>query len=338
MNCFPSLASTKVSSVKLQLIEHASEPGTVNRAELICNSSEYEITWYDMSQEYSEWTPGRMVMYTVTVESKPGFYFTRRETVPLVSNGKILSKNISSSKLELIIAYTPTITLAEPHHFVFEKDCIAKWDEIPYAFAYEVRVYKNGKFAKTIKTRKAELDISEYMTTNDKITFDVKAVPRSEDEAAFIHESSYAVCENVPTFSSNISDGKFYGDYDNMTFRDADGSLVEGWQQIDESLYYFDPDNDKKAICDDFALIDGKWYHFNDKCIMQTGWLKIKDAWYYFNSSGEMATGWICMGPSGGPWYYFDETTGMLWHDRYTPDGYYVGSNGAWYAEENEEK
>ena len=70
---------------------------------------------------------------------------------------------------------------------------------------------------------------------------------------------------------------------------------------------------------------------------MLTGWYKDADGnWYYLwelsdNMLGHMVTGWHYI---GGKWYYFSTLNGgplgsMLYSTR-TPDGYYVGADGAW--------
>lgn len=50
-------------------------------------------------------------------------------------------------------------------------------------------------------------------------------------------------------------------------------------------------------------------------------------AWYYFDKNGNAATeGWREI---NGKWYYFGRNNQMLEHSI-TPDGYYVGDDGAW--------
>lgn len=48
--------------------------------------------------------------------------------------------------------------------------------------------------------------------------------------------------------------------------------------------------------------------------------------WKYQNDDGSLATGWI---EDGGKSYYMDEN-GIMLSNTTTPDGYYVGPNGAW--------
>jgi len=86
------------------------------------------------------------------------------------------------------------------------------------------------------------------------------------------------------------------------------------------------------------------YYINNNKA---TGWISSGGLWYYLNSYGEMVTGWVSY---EGSWYYLNEKGGMesnkwitvdgkqyylysngsLAVNTTTPDGYIVGSDGAW--------
>ena len=53
--------------------------------------------------------------------------------------------------------------------------------------------------------------------------------------------------------------------------------------------------------------------------------------WYYFDGAGVMKTGWQMI---DGKWYYFEPEAGRnqghLYRAGLTPDGFYVGEDGAW--------
>ena len=70
----------------------------------------------------------------------------------------------------------------------------------------------------------------------------------------------------------------------------------------------------------------GWWYCNADKSYTTNNWQYINDRWYFFNAAGYMVTGWI---PWNGRWYYCGED-GAMYYNATTPDGYYVGDDGAW--------
>lgn len=74
-----------------------------------------------------------------------------------------------------------------------------------------------------------------------------------------------------------------------------------------------------------FKKINEDTYYFQSNGYVKTGWLLDNGVWYYFNKDGIMQTGWS--GP--GRQYYFADAGKML-ENQFTPDGYYVGSSGAY--------
>lgn len=72
-------------------------------------------------------------------------------------------------------------------------------------------------------------------------------------------------------------------------------------------------------------------YRNDDDTYFTNGWKQVWDSWYYFGEDGlSKQNTWAEI---DGNWYYFDNFSRML-HDTTTPDGYYVGSDGAWVQEE----
>ena len=59
-------------------------------------------------------------------------------------------------------------------------------------------------------------------------------------------------------------------------------------------IQYSDPDTGRLMT---------KWYYFNEKSEMATGWIFLDGQWYYLDPvKGEMYTGWHMI---GSRWYYF---------------------------------
>lgn len=324
----------KVNSVSVNLNEEKSDPGVIYPVEVTANSSYYEISSVDVSKDYGDWKPGRKVTYTITIDAKDGYSFSKKDTRLYASNGTLTSNNsVKSGSIEMKVNYIPKVTLQNPENIYFEDEYEAVWDEVEYASAYEVKIYKDGSYHKTEKITKNKIDLSNYATDYEDITFDVRAVAKDSDESKYLRDSEWVNCDETISSGDNTTYGSFIGNYDNYRFQNADGSYATGWQQINGSWYYFNAyatDKPNAAIQSSWAFINDRWYFFNEYCMMQTGWHMIDGNWYYLDSSGAMLTGWFCAGPSG-PWYYLDTNTGAMWHNTTTPDGYYVNSNGAWY-------
>ncbi|MBP3802470.1 MAG: hypothetical protein J6I76_01025 [Oribacterium sp.] len=78
------------------------------------------------------------------------------------------------------------------------------------------------------------------------------------------------------------------------------------------------------------SLADVQKYHFNDGIdtfYSQEGGLWVQGkGWTYTKPDGTEAIGWTII---DGDYHYFNEN-GWMYRDTYTPDGYYVDSNGVW--------
>lgn len=71
----------------------------------------------------------------------------------------------------------------------------------------------------------------------------------------------------------------------------------------------------------------GWWYQNDDGTYLANQWLKDLDGkWYHFNQYGYMQSGWIL---DNNKWYYLG-VDGAMYTNTTTPDGYSVGTDGAW--------
>ena len=120
-----------------------------------------------------------------------------------------------------------------------------------------------------------------------------------------------------------------------------DGSLAEGWKEINNKWYYFYKESKvmatgavkewdyktNKPYIQHFFNEDGSW---DDS----EGWKSFKNLeyspdlqWAYVESNGILTSGWKKL---GGQWYYFDEGTGFMVTEKRYIDGklYEFNSNG----------
>lgn len=76
-----------------------------------------------------------------------------------------------------------------------------------------------------------------------------------------------------------------------------------------------------------WLLDNGKWYYLAEDGSMKIGWSLQSSKWYYLNDDGSRAQkSWILY---GNKWYYLD-SNGQMAVNTTTPDGYLVGTDGAW--------
>ena len=106
--------------------------------------------------------------------------------------------------------------------------------------------------------------------------------------------------------------------YSNKTHSFVTNQLI----QIDGSYYYFDSEG---SVATGFTTIDQNTYYFSASGKMATGWIQIDGTYYFFNASGIMKT-------SSWQGNYYLNSEGKMLVNAFTPDGYYVGSDGAYYT------
>ena len=159
----------------------------------------------------------------------------------------------------------------------------------------EVRLYRNdSSVTSVITTSDTSYDFAGYITRSGDYMFKVRAVYNSSDKGSWEESDSwYVSSEEADELSA---DRKTYG------------SAAQGYSGA--------------WLRDDV----GWWYCNADKSYTTNNWQYINDRWYFFNTAGYMVTGWI---PWNGRWYYCGED-GAMYYNATTPDGYYVGDDGAW--------
>lgn len=58
--------------------------------------------------------------------------------------------------------------------------------------------------------------------------------------------------------------------------------------------YYLNQPNGDMPV--GWALINNKWYYFEESGLYKTGWIEYNGLWYYLNANGEMVTNTIIDG------------------------------------------
>lgn len=140
--------------------------------------------------------------------------------------------------------------------------------------------------------------------------------------------SSIDINSNIPniiTINPILTSGTWVEEVNNWRLLKDDGSFATNqWALLNERWYAFD--NDGYMILG-MNVINNKQYYFNKDGSMANGWVKYINMWYYFDpTTGSMKTGWIKLEDK---WYYLG-VDGILLVNTTTPDGYHVNEKGEW--------
>jgi len=107
----------------------------------------------------------------------------------------------------------------------------------------------------------------------------------------------------------------------------SNNAVKLGWNQNSTGWWYVTDAEKNTYYQGCWQLIENEWYSFMPDGYMKTGWLQDAGYWYWLKESGAMARNeWIKV---DGKSYYLG-ANGAMYANTYTPDGYWVGSDGAW--------
>lgn len=202
----------------------------------------------------------------------------------------------------------------------------ATWDKVENANGYQVRLYFNDEYIKTIDSKTTRIDLADYMTTEGWYHFEVRAVVENKNgvKDPDWESSDYTSSEAQKIENLGNTDGTWKNYVDGKKYQKADGSLVKSqWYRILGKWYCFD---DEGYMVTGWKKDGNNWYYLNSEGTMETGWLLDGTKWYYLDEDGVMKTGWFMANP--GQWYYLN-ADGSMAADTVV-DGYYLSSSGVW--------
>ncbi len=138
-------------------------------------------------------------------------------------------------------------------------------------------------------------------------------------------ENYYLKADGVMAFSEWVDDGKYYVGEDGKWIKYYG---ITGWQRDSSGWWY--SRGDGTYPISEWEYIDNKYYYFNKKGYMYTGWLLYGGHWYYLDRSGAMYTGWL---KYNDKWYFMKDSGEMAVSEAVGE--YYVDESGVWLKEYN---
>lgn len=159
----------------------------------------------------------------------------------------------------------------------------------------------------------------------------------------FIYDGAW-YCSNA---SGEIRTGWFYnGSSWYLLDSNNNGAMLEGFQAVNGSIYYLDPDSGGALKCNAwvFSQDENVYYACNSGAIVLSGvkdgagaiklrdpegkpvagwyWSSAAQMWFYTNSDGVLQRGWRIV---DGRWYHLDNDSGAM------NTGWFLDNDGMWY-------
>lgn len=326
-------SGTKIDAVSLRIsseIEAGYDGGDVA---VTTTSGRFSVENVEVTNEPSdEWKAGDKPKIKVTLEAADEYYFAAgftRSDVNLIGNdGTVTSVSRTSSRMTVSI----TLEALEGSEYDLEVDGLewdaangtAYWNENEEAKKYEVRLYRGSTaLTSVLTTASTSRSFAAYITKGGTYTFQVRGVYNS------YNKGSWTESEPLHVTSAEAAQISVESGLSDRTDNEAAGNGTSDSKTSGNNTSGSAGPGD--AITNGTWLEDGTgwWYCNADQSYTVNDWQYINGFWYFFNESGYMMTGWIDW---NSKWYYCDESGAML-ADTTTPDGYAVGSDGAWVHE-----
>lgn len=330
---FTAYGAVKVSNLSIS-VKDSEEEGVLAEPVISVSPSSCELSAVQWSKDVEDWKPGKAVFGTLTITAANDREFESSYTGSKCSVSGADFRGASADKddagvLEVNIRYTPKVKLGvtEQAGWSDAKKTRASWKKVPYATQYEIRLYQNDTWIKTLETTGTSLDLGAYIKAEGDYYYAVRAKGKTTEERKYLLTGEYVNSEDVLTMDSGeLGDigGSWHNDQKGRRYRLASGDTPSAqWLMVMGEWYYFDEDGyvvtgwfeDKESTL---------WYYMDDQGKMSLGWKEILGTWYYFNTDGQMQTGWIQAKP--GEWYYLNPD-GSMAADTVI-EGYRLGSDG----------
>lgn len=301
----PAFAAN-ISQIRLTFKDNYNEPGVIEVPDVTCGTSGVEIESIEWSKDVEKWKPGTKVTATVTLSAASGeFYGTYNSKHVSISNGTFGKAAKEDENLKVTATYYPVVWLDSPEDagWSISNRMKAVWKKVEYATGYQLRLYRDDSYLRTIDVTGVSKDLSEYMGKEGNYYYEIRAVGRTDNEAKYRKSSDYIVSSDHLLDDLGDTDGDWKNYAEGKKYVNENGeTLTSQWQKIVGQWYYFDENG---YMATGWKMVGNKWYYLGSDGKMVTGWKQIDGKWYFLDADGAMATGWRQTSP--GVWYYLKQ-------------------------------
>lgn len=311
MMSLTSLATEKIEGITMEIDSsiYAGESGS--EVEVFLDDDECYVDSVTVTNEPDEWEEDDKPKLKIIIYAEDGYTFASgfsKDDVALDDEeGTVTSVSRSSTKLTVNVTL-PELYYGDDYDEDYDLDVYelewddagdgsAYWEGSDYAKRYELKLYRDGEqIGSTYTTENTTYDFSAYFTTGGDYTFKARAVRNSNNTSGWSTSDSWSVSDSEAAEIRRNSKG---------AAQVYSGVTSGAWLHDDTGYWWCNPD--KSYPVSMWKQINGSWYYFNEAgyCVMNQ-WVKTNEIWYYCGESGAMLINAV------------------------TPDGYYVGGDGAW--------
>lgn len=294
----------KISKVVVSIkadIQVDTKVGT-ERMDIQTGNGHYFFDSYEFENASPTWTRDDVPKLKIKLVTDGDYYFNIKSSdIKISGTGlKLVAASVAENDEVLYVTVTfPSLAdqMSEIKKVSLGEDGKAQWNASEGAGSYEIKLMRgaNNATGDAYTTTSTDYDIRKYLVKDGSYTVKVRAISANNPDFAGAWVDSNAI--------------KVSKDKAESIRREVEAEQSAGTWIKDEKGYQF-KDINGNLLRSSWRKINGEWYFFNDDAYMVTGWYLVNDTWYYM-----------------------DIQSGAMLKNTTTPDGYKVGIDGAYIAQ-----
>ena len=171
-----AFAAQTVSSMRITFTDKYEDPGVISEPEISCSTSGVEIESVEWSKDVEKWKPGTKVTATLTLSSGEKEFSSSYGAKTCQIYGASLSKAVKTDDdLKVTVTYYPVVWLDSPETAGWSASNHNKavWKKVDYATGYQIRLYRDDNYLRTIDVTGISKDLSEYLGQEGNYYYEV---------------------------------------------------------------------------------------------------------------------------------------------------------------------
>lgn len=344
----------KITDINLNINSTIEAGSSSGRVYVTTSDTTYRVGGVEILNDDDDWMGGMTPRVSVELYANSGYYFSDTSKKIFSFSGDDASyvtarreDDKSTLVLTMKLDKLDNGDLSVEGAVWDEGSGTASWDENPAAKYYQVKLYRDNSSVTGIRTTyETYFEFAGSITRRGDYYFTVRAVGSGSEKGDWESSDSwYVTAYEADDLSYGYSDGP-----GGSSHHSNGGPGVSGGSGGPGGGYNPGPGGWGSGGSGGPGVSGGSggpgayggvntgggnhwcldtkgwWYQYSNGSYPVNCWQQIDGKWYCFGQDGYIRCGWIDW---NGKWYYTDASGAMLQNTR-TPDGFYVGGDGAW--------
>lgn len=336
---FAAETREKIDHVSLTIYSSIQAGSSSGRVNATADDGNYRVGGVEILNEDDDWKGGMTPRVEITLYASSGYYFNSTSKSAFSFSGDdasfVTARREDDRETLVVVVKLDKLDngdLSVSNAGWDGSTGTGSWSENSAARYYQVKLYRDDtSVMSTTTVYDTSYDFAGRMTRKGDYYFMVRAVGSGSEKGDWeSSDTMYLSSSEADDISSGYHDGP------SSSGGPGNGKYISGGPgDTGRSYAGSGGPGDAGSNGQDFSTAQGnhwcidqggKWFQFKDGSYPVGRWVQINGTWYCFGMNGYLRCGWI---EDNGKWYYTNGDGAMLVNAR-TPDGCYVGGDGAW--------